>query len=288
MTPTNQENFRAALARIESLAPAPRTLGRALQLLRNPESGLQAIAHLISCDSAIAVDVLRCANSAYYSRTAAIVDVGEALQVIGFQEAIRLVSMVTSHQMTHRNLGCYGIEAGDFWAESLFNGLFVEALAKRMAVVDPGEAYTAGLLRFIGRIAINQVLDELGGNLFWDGSIPLSAWERDYVGCTQAEVAGWLLRKWSFPERIVVALESQDAPSLGGAAADEPLAQCVHFAAQILPAGTGLKNIEIIARSGVSIPERHPLTEELRLTDESVSEMLQELHVAFLAVSKTL
>ena len=79
--PTKEE-FRAALAKTERLIPAPRTLSRALQLLRNPDSGLSEIADLIRCDSALAVDMLRCANSAFYSRPERITDVSDAVQLI--------------------------------------------------------------------------------------------------------------------------------------------------------------------------------------------------------------
>ena len=283
-----KEQFLAALAKTDQLAPAPRILGRALKLLHNPDSGLQEIAELIRLDSALAVDVLRCANSAFYSRGTRVAEVDDAVQVIGFRETIRLVSLVATHQSTNRHLGSYGIAAEDFWAESLFNGLFLEAVARQVPVVDAGEAYTAGLLRFVGRLAIDQVLQDLGGGLFWDGTTPLPEWERANVGLTQAEVGGRLLRKWEFPEQIVLAIEAQDLTMSGNAEATPPLVQSMHFTAQVLPAGTNLLSIDALAEAAVSGPEQHPFALAHQLTAPSVADLLHKAHEAFVAVRETL
>jgi len=283
-----KEQFLTALTKTEQLVPAPRTLGRALQLLRDPDSGLHAIADLIRADSALAVDILRCANSAYYSRKTRIADVSDAVQVIGFHETIRLVSLVAIHQTTNRNLGSYGIAAEDFWAESLFNGLFLEVLARQVDIGDAGEAYTSGLMRFVGRLAIDQTLHDMGGGLFWDGITPLTDWERENTGHTQAEVGGILLRKWQFPPNIILAIEVQDFITPKESWATKPLVQAVHFAAHVLPAGTDLASIDALAEARVSGPELHPFAVAHEFTPESVAELLRDAHQAFVSVRETL
>jgi HD-like signal output (HDOD) protein len=283
-----KEQFLAALARTEQLSPAPRTLGRALRLLRDPDSGLAAIAELISRDSALAVDVLRCANSAYYSRETRVADVTEAVHVIGFHETIRLVSLVATNHTTNRDLGSYGIGAEDFWAESLFNGLLLEALAKHTGATDPGEAYTTGLLRLIGRLAINQVIQDLGGGLFWDGATPMSEWERENVGLTQAEVGGQLLRKWEFPEATTLAVEIQDFTTLPDADTQLPLVQAAHFVACVFPAGGGLAAIEASTNAVSPACEDHPFATAHGVTVEMFSTIRADAHRAFIGVRETL
>lgn len=286
MIQPSQEEFLHAIDRTDKLAPAPRTLGRALHLLRDPESGIDAITKLISSDSALAVDVLRCANSAYYGRGSRIANVAEAVQIIGFHETFRLVSVVAVHHTTNRPLGNYGIAARDFWAESLINGLFLELLAKRTRGADPGEAYTTGLLRFVGRIAIDQVLDHLGGNLFWDGKKPLSEWERENVGFAQAAIGGRLLRRWEFPDQIVLALEIQDASIEDGIGAAPALAQCMHFAVQVLPPGTSQEAIMKLGDSPAVFPSTHPFSLSHQVTIELVTDLLLEARHAFIAITE--
>lgn len=283
----SMDQLLAALARTEELAPAPRTLSRVLQLLRQPDSGLQPISELICCDAGLAIDVLRCANSAFYSRSTHIAAITEAIQVIGFHETIRIVSVVAARQTTHRNLSSYGITADDFWSESLFNGFFVEALARHTGSTLSEEAYTAGLLRFVGRLAIDQALESLGFGLFWDRATPLPEWERRHVGLTQADVGAQLLRRWEFPEHMARAVEAQDesAGTLGEA---HPLVPALNFAARIVPAGSGLNGLAELFATPVEPAADDPFAAAHHLTGERLGEILREAYRNFLEVRETL
>lgn len=272
----------------EKLAPAPRTLGRALKLLRDPDSGLGDIVELINRDSALAADVLRCANSAFYGRNTRIAAVGEAVQVIGFHETVRLVSLVAIHSTTNRDLGSYGIAAEDFWTESLFNGLYFDTLAKHTGGIDAGEAYTAGLLRFIGRLAIDKAIHDLGGGLFWNGQTPLSDWERSSVGLTQAETGAGLLRRWKFPESIVLAVEAQDSAPADLPGAEHALVLAMNFVAHALPAGRPVSSPTTMLPDLPDDPTGHPFAVAHDLTADTLAEIRTEAQRAFVAIRETL
>jgi HD-like signal output (HDOD) protein len=100
-----KEQFLATIAKTERLVPAPRTLSHAMRLLRSSDSDLSDISDLISRDTALVVDVLRCANSAYYGVGWQVTSIGEAVQIIGFRETIRLLNLVAAHQTASRDLG---------------------------------------------------------------------------------------------------------------------------------------------------------------------------------------
>jgi HD-like signal output (HDOD) protein len=281
MTPS-KEQFLAALAKTEQLFPAPRTLGRALFLLRDVQSDLGDISGLIGCDPALAADILRCANSAFYGFGTRVSAVDEAVQKIGFRETIRLLSLVVAHGTASRDLGSYGIAAEDFWAESLFSGLFLENLARTCSELESDEAYTAGLLRFLGRLAINQTLEDFGGGLFWNGTDPLDAWELETVGLTQATAGALLLRKWKFSEAMALAVESQDAPDI--TQSSNSLVQAMHFLARLLPAGRDLACFLSLDQQPLVVPEDHPFARLNGLDTERVAALIGETHKSFLAI----
>jgi len=245
-----------------------------MRLLRSAESDLSDIADLISRDSALVVDVLRCANSAYHGVGWKITAVGEAVQIIGFRETIRLLNLVAAHQTANRDLGSYGIAAEDFWAASLFSGLFLERLAERTGAFDAGEAYTAGLLRFTGRLAINQAIQDLGGGLFWDGKESLSAWELENVGITQAGAGAHLLRKWNFSDVVVQAVDEQERQDLDPSA--ESLVRAVNFAARVLPSGLDRSFVESLENRALDFPADHPFAVAHNLTPEDVNAVLAD------------
>ncbi|MFT3829679.1 MAG: HDOD domain-containing protein [Opitutaceae bacterium] len=245
MKPT-KDQFVAAILKIERFSPAPRVLSKALMLLRDPNAEIDDIVTLIRADAALSADIIRGSNSAFYGAGERVSSLDRALQKIGFREGIRLLNHAVAHIASGRNLGSYGIAAEDFWTESLFQGLFLEELARATAAVTPDEAHTAGLLRYIGRLAINQSIDDLGGGLFWDAAMPVETWEMDNVGVTQEQAGALLLKHWQFPDETVQAIEWQRAP----AKSPQPnwIAEALEFAAVALPAGTTREKLgEVLA-----------------------------------------
>jgi HD-like signal output (HDOD) protein len=284
MTP-EKDRFFAAIAQTERLVPAPRTLGRALLLLHDPESNLDEISNLISCDAALAADILRCANSAYYGG-GGIAAIDAALQKIGFRETLRLLNLAVAHQTTHRDLGSYGIAADDFWAESLFSGLFLERLARHIPSLVVDEAYTTGLLRFIGRLAINQAIHDLGAGLFWNSVTPLPDWEREHIGLTQADAGGLLLRQWEFPAAIVEAVQRQDEVATDAPAS--ALVRAMQLTVRVLPPGTDLNLLDPLQEAEPVFPSGEPLFPEQELPAEALRTLLQETHTAYLEIRQEL
>lgn len=281
-TPTARDLFLDAIGTIGNLYPAPRTLGRALALLRDPDSDVTDIAALISQDPALAADVLRCANSAAYGAGTHIAAIDQAVQKIGSSETIRILGRVITQGMTRKHLVNYGIDAEDFWAESLFNGIFMENLARSTRAVDIDDAYLAGLLRFIGRLAINQTMQAFGAGLFWDGVESLSAWEHSNVGVTYAEAGGILLRRWQISDEVALAVESQDW--LESAESPVGIVQALHFAATVLPPGLEHTFFTTGSDRPVAVRLQDPFVRANGLSQDIVAELIEQSRVAFAKV----
>jgi HD-like signal output (HDOD) protein len=195
-----------------------------------------------------------------------------ALQKIGFREGIRLLNHAVAHIAAGRNLGSYGIAAEDFWAESLFHGLFMEALAQETSAASPDEAQTVGLLRYIGRLAINQSIEDLGGGLFWDGASPVTLWEEENVGVTQEQAGAILLKHWQFPDEAVQAVEHQREP----AAAPQPnwMAEALAYASAAVPAGTESAKLDTVLAANTAALGSHPFSAANRLTPEQIAGLI--------------
>lgn len=281
-----KEQFLAAILKIERFSPAPRVLSKALALLRNPNAEIDDIVTLIRSDAALAADIIRGSNSAFYGAGERVSSLDRALQKIGFREGIRLLNHAVAHLAAGRNLGSYGIASEDFWAESLFQGLLLEELAKETDAVSPDDAHTAGLLRYIGRLAINQAIDDFGGGLFWDGTKPVEQWELDNVGVTQEQAGATLMKHWQFPDMMVQAIEFQRSP----AQASQPnwLAGALEFAAVVLPAGTeSAKFGEVFAATGPTLAA-HPFAQANKLSAEQIAHSVELARNGLSAVNQHL
>ncbi len=268
----SKQQFLEAIAKIERFSPAARVLSQAMRLLKTDTADIEDIANLIRSDSALIADVLRGANSAYYGVGEKVSSLDRAIQKIGFNECIRLLKLAVAHSLSARDLDCYGLEAELFWAESLFNGLFLEVAAECTGAIDTDTAHTTGLLRYVGRLAINQCLHDFGVGLFWDRQMPISEWESENVGFSQSEAGAHLLRTWRFPEEIVSAIEWQSTPEQSPSPSQ--LLSCLAFVSKVLPEGfSALSIAKAVKAEEVSVPECEFVTQH-NVTPEKLSEWL--------------
>lgn len=268
----SQQQFLDAIVRIQTFSPAPLILSSAMKLLRDPQSDIGSIATLMGSDPALAADIIRSANSAFYGSGNSVQTIDQAVQKMGFRETTHLLSLAVGRIFAGRDLGSYGISADDFWAESLFNGLFMRNLATETGGADPGEAYAVGLMRFLGRLAINQCINELGVGIFWFGDQPIVDWELESVGFVQAQAVAVLLANWHFPDNMVQAIAWQDTPAL--LRERNWLADALFFSSSLIPQGLGgsfqtaLKDLETVPPIGSEFMR------ECGLTPETVTDLV--------------
>ena len=279
-----KEQFQDALKEIEKFSPAPVILAQALKLLRDPRSDIESIAALVGSDAALTADIIRSANSVYYAGGQC-TSIGEAVQKIGFKETVRQLNLAVARIASGRDLGCYGIHGTDFWAESLFNGLFLQRLAIETGECDPDVAYTVGLLRFIGRLAINQAIENLRGGLYWIGPESISQWELENVGLIQAEAGAMLLRTWQFPGEIVEAIARQDAPALQDK--KNWLAEALFFASALLPQGIGTPFNPAMGSSLASLPVGMDFMHHYGLSTATAQKLLEKTNEEFEVIRAT-
>ena len=282
----NPNQFFDAVSKTERLSPAPRILGRAIALLKDPESNVEDIAGLINSDPALVADMIRGANSVMYGGTERVSSLERAMQNIGFAESIRLLNLAVTRIFATRNLESYGMAADDFWAESLFSGLFLKGLATSTAAFDPEEAHAAGLLRFIGRRAVEQCVKDLGGGQRWNGVTQLETWEIEQTGFSNAQASAALLRSWKFPENLIQALQWQNQP----ASAPTPswLAEALDFSSAVLPQGLGLSFAVLASNYEV---QTLPATEFVRqhsMNVERITQLVDACRGEFIAIASKL
>jgi HD-like signal output (HDOD) protein len=219
------------LLQIANSFPATRhTLLQLGSLLRNPAVCLERIVVPLRRDPALVARLIRSANSVVYAQTEPVASVEDAVSLMGYQEVHRMVGFALLDHFSDGGLPSYGISSKQLRENSLFTALLMEELAPG-AGEDPRNSYTIGLLRSIGKVA----LDKLGGSSQVQiGEVPerieeagIAEWERSTYGITNTEAAGAILKAWRFPNEIVVAISDHYAPD----GRLMPLTNLLHLAA---------------------------------------------------------
>lgn len=173
-----------------------------LQRLRgDPHLSLGQISSLILKDPSLATQVLRVANSAFYSGLRRVDTVSRAVERLGLERVINL-SMVASlllangsrHPLIARHL-----EA--LWARAFTSAVGARWIATRIGrQAQAEEMFLAGLLHDIGELFLLKALEKLAQNR--DQPVPLNGpLIQEVMESLHASMGYQLMCAWQLPER---------------------------------------------------------------------------------------
>lgn len=223
VTPLSRE---ALLEAVNVLPAGPQILARLGTLLGDINSNSDEVVTIIRRDNALTTRVLRVANSVAYRGEEPVASLEEALLRVGFAEIYRITGFAVAAQVAGQYLPCYEVSGAQLRENSLLTALIMEALAES-AGFDPRAAYTAGLLRGTGKIALDRAARARGDEVSYETrGGPLAEWETEAFGLSNCEAAAVVLEGWRFPALTIAAIRDHYAP-----AAASSLARCLNLAA---------------------------------------------------------
>lgn len=192
------------------LAPAAVTFSRLRTLLLDPETELGEIVHLIRLDPALTFHVVRMSNSVLFGLRERTESLDVAVGRVGLGEVFRLVGLAATQQVCQRDLVTYRLAANRLWENAVATAAAAELLGQR-AGRDAGLAYTAGLIRTIGRVILDGAAcgQVYPGEAEWPS---VAEWEKTTFGVTSAEVTTLLLTHWRFPAELVESVRDHFEP----------------------------------------------------------------------------
>lgn len=189
--------------------PSLIVLSRAEREMRRPEIEIEDLAGVLKNDAAITAEVIKLSNSAYYGARTPSGTISESIHRIGFQEVLKLISLLLTKNFNQDQLRHYGMTEAESLIESVAIALLAEALSVGFKDLDSQTCYTTGLLSTVGKKIINKMLSLRGQDVQYDGTQLLLEWERDVSGFTHAHTGAMLLKQWDFPVDIVEAVMCQ-------------------------------------------------------------------------------
>lgn len=199
-TPTSRENV-LRLAR--KLPTAPSIFGRLGRLLGDENADLADVVKLVSVDAGLTARVIRLSNSVFFRGDEAVRTLEEAINRVGFREMHKMVGVAMTEQVFQSGLPVYNLSAEEMWENSVVTALAMENLA-RAADEDEGLAYTVGLLRHVGKLVLDTLLEVENPGVTCPDSdtLDLPKWERAWTEITSNEVGAIILEEWKMPEPV--------------------------------------------------------------------------------------
>ena len=208
---------------------------------------IQELSKIIGTDQSFTVQLLKLCNSAQYGFSRKIVTVSDAITRLGFKTLKSLVFVVVSKGSFNRQIEGYDLAKGELWRNSLACAVYSKYLAEISGYKDPELAFTAGLLRDIGKLIIHEYVKEEYDNivnLVTSENIGFSEAEETILGYNHSQVGAKIAAKWNFPKVLEETIEFHHNPKkANNDCTDKKLINIVHVADSIaMMLGIGIGN----------------------------------------------
>jgi len=195
------QQLQTQIKTLDSIYTAPMILQPLLELLRQPaeEISFEKVTKLVSCDSAIAAQCLRLANSPLFG-CRQVETVRSAIMALGLQKVRSVLFGLCMNQILPKDKWVFQPTA--FWRHSLGCALVTQRMAQRIGYAEPEKAYLAGLLHDLGVMA-NSLLYTADFRkclqLAGERRQPLHLCEEEILGFTHCESGKLLAEHWRLP-----------------------------------------------------------------------------------------
>jgi len=180
------------------LPAMPQILIKLIEHLQADDLGMPELAELISKDAGMTAKMLGVANSSAYHRPNRVIGLEQSLVSLG-TDMIKTLVISESVFQTFNNFPHSGsTDLRPFWKSSLTAALVARDIARRLDYGHTEEAYLAGLLHNVGRLALLATAPkEYAFNFTARDDEDLCAVELRTLQITHAEAGAWLVERWN-------------------------------------------------------------------------------------------
>ncbi len=229
---TNEFNFHE-LKTTERLPSPSGTALAIVKLVQQDDTTLQQVAQLVKIDPGLSGRILRFVNSAAFGAQRPIVNIQDAVLMMGMQAA-RNFALSLSLIGNNSSGNCSGFDYAAYWSHSLAMAVAIAAITTRERTVAPAESFTLGLLSDIGRLALATAWPSAYGEcLAKVQGEQLVALERECFSIDHNALSLILLEDWGMPQLFLDALNLSLEPEITGTTRSARLASQLAFARQI-------------------------------------------------------
>ncbi len=188
---------------IRRVRPIPQVALKITRMVQDDESDLKDLAIEVKQDQVIAAKVLNLCNSAFIGVGRRVRSVDEAILILGDKTLLQMAvsAYVEIYYSTHNHDG-YSLCKGGLFHHAIGMATLCERLGRKLQVVPPEVAYTAGLLHDIGRAALDQYVAKAFPLFFRRTQVEeesLTVAETDLLGMSHTEAGRRLAEAWKLP-----------------------------------------------------------------------------------------
>src|SRR5260221_8037825 len=193
----------------------PAVAQRVQRALEDPRATPAQVARVIGIDAALAVRILRLANSAFLNPSAKpITELQQAVNRLGHQLVrCTAVSFALQQMNSGESVAVLRPQLHELWRKGTLVASIAYVLARETRAANPDEALVAGLMYNIGSLYITVRAHQHGAALGVDDAVTR------VLSNGHPRIAAAILGHWKFAPSIVSAVSNQNATTLPTGAA---------------------------------------------------------------------
>ena len=204
------------MAGVGDLATLPSTVVELLYLLKDPTVCASDVVKVLERDPAMAANVLKLSNSAFYGARRKVTNVQDALVMLGNRSVMTMAFATGMAPVLRKDLEGYGITRERFWSHSVMSAASAAFAADRLGSGHfRCEAFTAGLVHDVGMLVIDPYLARMGETIEGTGDhYDITRIERELLGFDHCDAGALLAENWGFPPILAEAIRHHHEPVL--------------------------------------------------------------------------
>lgn len=210
----SQFKIDSIVAAIEQIPTLPKTATDIMDALDSEEVNIDRITELIEQDPALAVQVLKFANSPFCGTIHTVSSVKHAIVVMGLGE-VKSLLMVFAVQKFFDSSTVDNDNRKRFWTHSLVCSHIANYLTRYFQRPADDTVFISALIHDLGKIILDQYFHkeflEIIDYITLENTSFKEA-EKVVVGLTHYQIAAKLLKQWCFPQKVVMQVFYHHAP----------------------------------------------------------------------------
>ncbi len=208
--------LEALILTIEQIPTLPDTSAEILALIDDDNTSIETISQFVEQDQALALQILKYANSPFFGTIRKVSSVKHAIVVIGLGEVKSMLLAFTIQQF-------FATSSKDeknrkkFWKHSLVCSHVANYLARSFQYKKDSTIFISALIHDLGKIIVDQylhddfiaVVDQIETN-----HTTFNEAEKAVLGLTHFQIGAKLLQQWNFPPQVISQVYHHHAPWL--------------------------------------------------------------------------
>lgn len=207
-----RKTIRLEIHKLKELPPLSGTAQDILIAVNNPDIRVEELCHALEESPPLVARLLSLANSAYFGHPGKVNSIQHAIiRVLGLNLVKSLtIGIVLNDALDVEN--CPRFDNQRFWFTSVVTANLSQrfcSLIDEKPPIEPTAAYTSGLLRNIGLLALvhkfpeamNLIFDEVNST-----ARPVNVVLQENFDLDQYQSGVWLARRWNLPDSIAIVI----------------------------------------------------------------------------------